>query len=77
MKINKFKKVGTNKYKIYFDNDILTVYEDVILKYNLLYKKDIDDDLLHEINKDNFKASIYDTAIKYISIRMRSVKELR
>ena len=58
MKINKFKKVGTNKYKIYFDNDILTVYEDIILKYNLLYKKDIDDDLLHEINKDNFKASI-------------------
>lgn len=77
MKINKFKKVGTNKYKIYFDNEILTVYEDVILKYNLLYKKEIDNDLLHEINKDNFKASIYDTAVKYISIRMRSVKELR
>ena len=31
MKINKFKKVGTNKYKIYFDNEILTVYEDFIL----------------------------------------------
>ena len=38
MKINKFKKIGSNKYKIYFDNESLIVYEDVILKYNLLYK---------------------------------------
>ena len=40
MKINKFKKIGSNKYKIYFDNESLIVYEDVILKYNLLYKKE-------------------------------------
>ena len=77
MKINKFKKIGTNKYKIYFDNEILSIYEDVILKYNLLYKKDIDNDLLCKINEDNFKASIYDISIKYISIRMRSIKELK
>lgn len=77
MKINKFKKIGTNKYKIYFDNEILTIYEDIILKYNLLYKKDIDNDLLCKINEDNFKASIYDISIKYISIRMRSIKELK
>lgn len=77
MRINKFKKVGTNKYKIYFDNNTLVVYEDVILKYNLLYKKDIDSDLLLEIDKDNLKASIYDVALKYISIRMRSIKEMR
>lgn len=77
MKINKFKKIGTNKYKIYFDNETITVYEDVILKYNLLYKKEIDNELLSNINKDNFKASIYDTALKYINVRMRSVKEIR
>lgn len=76
MKINKFKKIGSNKYKIYFDNDSLIVYEDVILKYNLLYKKDIDNDLLIEINKENYKSSIYDVSIKYISVRMRSKKEL-
>ena len=73
MKINKFKKIGSNKYKIYFDNESLIVYEDVILKYNLLYKKDIDNDLLIEIN---YKSSIYDVSIKYISVRMRSKKEL-
>ena len=63
MKINKFKKIGSNKYKIYFDNESLIVYEDVILKYNLLYK-------------ENYKSSIYDVSIKYISVRMRSKKEL-
>lgn len=76
MKINKFKKIGSNKYKIYFDNESLIVYEDVIFKYNLLYKKDIDNDLLIEINKENYKSSIYDVSIKYISVRMRSKKEL-
>lgn len=77
MRINRFKKVGTNKYRIYFDNSSLLLYEDVILKYNLLYKKDIDADLLLEIDKDNLKASIYDVALKYISLRMRSIKEMR
>ena len=77
MKINKFKKISSNKYKIFFDTKTLTLYEDVILKYNLLYKKEIDSDLLIEINNDNYKASIYDSALKYISIRMRSEKEIR
>ena len=77
MRINKFKKVGTNKYRIYFDNNSLLLYEDVILKYNLLYKKDIDSDLLLEIDKENLKASIYDVSLKYISVRMRSIKEMR
>lgn len=77
MRINKFKKVGTNKYRIYFDNNSLLLYEDVILKYNLLYKKDIDSDLLLEIDKENLKASIYDVALKYIGIRMRSIREMK
>ncbi len=77
MRINKFKKVGTNKYRIYFDSSSLLLYEDVILKYNLLYKKEIDSDLLIEIDEENKKASIYDTALKYIGIRMRSIKEMK
>lgn len=76
MKIIKYKKVGSNKYKIYFDNDEIVLYEDVILKHNLLLKKEIDNELLIKINEDNFRASIYDTALKYISIRMRAKKEI-
>lgn len=77
MKIIKYKKVGSNKYKIYFDDSSIILYEDVILKHNLLLKKEVDSELLVEINKDNYKASIYDIALKYIGIRMRSKKELK
>lgn len=76
MKIIKYKKVGSNKYKIYFDNDEIVLYEDVILKHNLLLKKEIDDDIFIEINEDNYRASIYDVSLKYISIRMRAKKEI-
>ena len=41
MHINKFKKVGKNKYKIFLDTTEVTLYEDIILKYDLLLKKDI------------------------------------
>ena len=77
MKIIKYKKIGSNKYKIYFDDDSIVLYEDVILKHNLLLKKEIDSELLVEINKDNYKSSIYDVSLKYIGIRMRSKKELK
>ena len=77
MKIIKYKKIGSNKYKIYFDDSNIILYEDVILKHNLLLKKEVDSELLVEINKDNYKASIYDIALKYIGIRMRSKKELK
>ena len=33
MRINKFKKVGKNKYKIFLDTTELILYEDIILKY--------------------------------------------
>ena len=45
MKIEKIKKLSNNKYKLVFvDNDSLTLYEDVILDNNILFKKDIDDE---------------------------------
>lgn len=77
MKIIKYKKIGSNKYKIYLEDDNIILYEDVILKHNLLLKREIDNDLLIEINEDNFRASLYDISLKYISIRMRSKKELK
>jgi len=76
MKIIKYKKISSNKYKVYFDNDVVELYEDVILKHKLLLKKEIDDKLFIEINEDNYRASIYDVSLKYISIRMRAKKEI-
>ena len=77
MKINKFKKVGKNKYKIFFDNTDITVYEDIILKYDLLIRKDIDVDLLDDIINENKYYDVYETALNYIEFKMRNKKEIQ
>ena len=76
MKINKFKKVGKNKYKIYFDNSEIILFEDIILKYDLLIKKDMDVDLLDEVILENKYYEAYDLALGYIEIKMRNKKEI-
>jgi regulatory protein len=76
MRINKFKKLGRNKYKVMFDNEELVLYEDIILKHNLLTKKDINIDELEEIVNDNRDYDAYNLALNYIEIRLRSRKEI-
>ena len=76
MKINKFKKVGKNKYKIFFDNTDITLHEDVILKYDLLIRNDIDIDKLDKIIEENRYYDVYECALNYIEIKMRNKKEL-
>ena len=77
MKVIKYKKCK-NKYKVYFDdNSTLDLYENVILKHDLLLKKDIDNNKLELIKRDNEKEEIYDVALKYYSIKMRTRNELR
>lgn len=76
MKINKFKKVGKNKYKVIFDNNEINLYEDVILKYDLLLIKDVDIDLLDKIIEENKYYDAYYTALNYIEIKLRYKKEI-
>ncbi len=76
MKIQKFKKVGRNKYKVLFDNEELTLYEDIILKYDLLITKEISIDMLDEVIKDNNDYEAYNSALNYIEVKMRNKKEL-
>ena len=76
MKINKFKKVGKNKYKIIFDNTDLTLYEDVILKYDLLIKKDVYLDLIDKIIEENKYEDAFESSVSYIEIKMRNKKEI-
>ena len=76
MKINKFKKVGKNKYKIIFDNTDLTLYEDVILKYDLLIRKDVDLDLIDKIIEENKYEDAFESSVSYIEIKMRNKKEI-
>ena len=76
MKIVKYKKCR-NKYNVYFDDgNYVSLYEDIILKYSLLLKKEITEKELESIKLDNIKEEIYEVALKYISIKMRSRKEI-
>lgn len=77
MQINKFKKIGKNKYKIYFDNTELVLYEDIILKYELLLKKDIDVFLIDKIIDENNYYDAYELALSYIEIKLRNRKEIK
>ena len=76
MRIIKYKKTGKNKYNILFDNNkSITLYEDIILKYELLLKKEIKD--LDAILLDNKNYEAYDKALSYIKIKMRCESEIR
>ena len=76
MKVLKYKKVK-NKYRVYFDNDIkIDLYDDIILKYELLLKKEIDNKTFDKLVLDNNKEDIYEKAINYISIKIRSREEI-
>ncbi len=77
MKIIKFKKVSLDKYKVYLDNnEIISLYEDVIVNNRLLLTKEIDEELLKKLTKENNSVNAYYVALKYISIRKRSKKEV-
>lgn len=77
MKIIKYERKGNSQYKIYLENNQeIIVHENIILKYNLLYKKEITKSLFEQINDNNYKENIYNKCLKYISIRIRSIYEI-
>ena len=76
MKINKYKKVGKNKYKVYFDNNEIILFEDVILKYDLLLLKDVSLELLDKIIDENKFYEAYDMSLNYIETKMRNKSEI-
>ena len=78
IKIIKYKQENNGKYKLFLeDGSTIDTYEDVILKNNLLYKKDIDDSLYDIIMNDNVYEEAYSKSINYIGIRLRSINEMK
>lgn len=78
MKVIKITKLKNSKYKLYLENgDYLTIYDDVILNNNILFSKEIDDELLIKIKDENIYYELLNDSIKYISKRLRSELELR
>lgn len=77
LKIEKYEKIAQAKYRLYLDNgEIIDTYDDVILKNDLLFKKKLDTYLYQKIITESNLQEHYNACIKYISIRIRSTKEI-
>lgn len=78
MKIEKYKKIKEDLYRVLLDNgEIIDIYEDVILANNLLYKSEIEQNLLDKINIENNYQLAYNISVKYIMVRLRSINEIK
>ena len=78
LKIEKYEKIGISKYRLYLDNgEIIDTYDDVILKNELLLKRKLDTNLYNQIIIETNLQEHYNACIKYISIRIRSTKEIK
>lgn len=77
MKIKKYQKNKKNEYKIYTDKGDFTLYDDIIVKNELLLKKEVSNKEWESILKENQYLKAYYEAIKIISIKMRTEKEIR
>jgi len=77
MVIKSIKKMSSGKYQIIFDNNVkLTTYDEVLLKNNLLYKKELTSEEINDINKANGYYNVYSGITKFITKKMRSMKEV-
>ncbi len=77
MKIERYKKGNGGKYKILLDDgQVLILYEEVILKFNLLLKKEITNKDLVEINTYNQECEVYYVALDSVNRRFKSIYEL-
>ena len=78
MDIIKYKKLTKGRYKIYFDNkEEMILYEEVILRYNLLVYKKIDNTNQKEIEDYNNECLVYHTALDNINKRFKSISDIR
>lgn len=77
MKIVKYKKNRQGKYVVYLDDGReLILYEEVILKFDLLLTKEVLDSQIEEINNVNYEYDVYYVALKSIQSRFKSTFDL-
>lgn len=76
MRIDKIIKLKNNKYKMIIDGEELVTFDNVLLDNNLLYNKNIDNDLYKKIKNDTTYYEVYNDTVKYILKKKRSKKEI-
>ena len=78
MKILKYEKKKNGMYQVFFDDgNNVDLHEQIILKNDLLIKKEASSKEISNMLDENKKYIYYNLAIKYISTKMRSKKEIR
>ena len=78
MKIEKFKKRPNGLYTIYLDNlNSYDLYEEIILKYELLITKSIEEDELDKIIEDNKNYESYYEALKTLKRTIKTKEEIK
>ena len=78
MKIERFTKLKNGQYKLNLDNNTnVLLHEDLILKYELLIYKEIDNEKLEQLLQENKTYIAYDYALNYLKVKMRSKKEIK
>lgn len=76
-KITKIFPKKKGRYSIFLDNkQTLDVSEDIVIKFGILEGQEIDGKKLKEIEKTEAESAIYFKALRLISYRLRSEKEL-
>ncbi len=75
MEVKKIVKKGI-KYRILLEVGSIDTYEEIILKYNLLYKKDISEDLFNDILKENIYYDGYYKVLNLLNKKLRSRYEI-
>ena len=78
MEIVKYELMKKNIYNVYLSNgEVLELDESVITNNELLLKKRIYNDLYDKLKIDNKICILVNASIKYINVRLRSIKEIK
>lgn len=77
MKIIKYQKKKGNIYQIITSKGSYDLYDDIIIKYELLLKKEIGDKDFSKIILENNMLKAYYEALKLISNRLKTSKEIK
>ncbi len=77
MQIKEIRKGKKNTYELTLENqETFLLYDDILVKYSLLPKKEISEKELKQIKEENNNLKSYYVALDYLNRKMRTKKEL-
>lgn len=75
--ITNIRQISGNKYSLIIEGKKHIVYDDVLLEYNIFKKGEISDDVYKQIINTNNYHEAYNKMLKYITVKLRTEKEVR